>query len=387
MIDISMEEYQRVFGKPYTKKYICPARVNLIGEHIDYNGGKVLPAAISLYIYAYVRKNDNKEIRLYSGGFSNDIEIYDLDHISYKPEQGWTNYPLGMFHTLMGKGYKIDKGLDIYFISNIPPASGLSSSAAMLDLVGYILSKEFNLNLSMKEIALLAQYAENNFNGLACGIMDQAAIALGKKDHAVLIDTSNFSYEYKPIKLKDYTFVVLSTNKHRLLTESKYNERVDECNKALNILKKHYNINNLCELRSTELDNINKLLNDDLLFRRVRHLITENERVQAFIKYLAIGDEANLGRILNESDNSLREDYEVTGLHLDTITRISRSHPACLGARMTGAGFGGCGIALVKKNVIADFIKFVTDGYLETTGIKPDILNVDITSGVGEANE
>ena len=241
MNNISQAEFERVFNAPFEHIYLAPARINLIGEHIDYNGGKVLPAAISLNVTAYVRKNNNKRINLYSTIYTDPVS-FDLYDIEYKKEQDWANYPLGMFYILRKHGYIIDKGLDIYFISDIPPASGLSSSAAMLDLTGLILNEEFNLGISKKEIALLAKECENDFNGLACGIMDQAAIALGKKDHAILIDTSNFTYSYHPMLLNDYTFVVLSTNKHRLLTESKYNERVEECTKALNILKEHFDI-------------------------------------------------------------------------------------------------------------------------------------------------
>ena len=376
-----LKSFQSIFKEEYQSIYQAPARINLIGEHIDYNGGKVLPAAISLYIKAWVRKNNTKDVRLYSS-LNDHLYIYPITNIEYKEEQGWTNYPLGMIYTLQKHGYNINEGLDIYYTSNIPAGSGLSSSACLLDLTCFILSEEFNLNISKKDIAIFAKESENDFNNLSCGIMDQAAISLGKEKKAILIDTANFSYEYKDIKLNDgYTIVVMSTNKPRKLTESKYNERVNECNIGLKTLQKEYKINNLCELSSNDLPKIKELL-DPLIYKRVKHVITENERVYRFIEEMKDDNVYNMGQILNESDESLRCDYEVTGLHLDTLTSVSRNHPACLGSRMTGAGFGGCCIAIVKEKDIKDFTKVVKRKYYEVTNIKPSIMQVEIVDGV-----
>ena len=379
--------FKDIFHHDYESHYLSPARINLIGEHIDYNGGKVLPAAISLNIEAWVRKNNEHVFRFYSLNMPK-IYIHKLDNIKYDKENDWTNYPLGMIHTLRNNGYIIDQGLDIFYSSTIPTASGLSSSASLLDLTACILNNEFNLGLSREEIALYAKESENKFNGLACGIMDQAAISLGKKNHAVLIDTSKFDfnnqeYEYHNINLNDYTFVVMSTNKPRKLVESKYNERVDECNLALKLINDYYHLNyhNLCEIELNKLDEIKSFL-PSLLYKRVKHVLTENKRVYDFIDSLKNNDIINLGKILNESDLSLKNDYEVTGLHLDTLTQASRFQPSCIGSRMTGAGFGGCAIALIKKDQFEDFKNKKIYIYQNKTNIIPSIYEVDIVDGV-----
>lgn len=360
--------------------YQAPARINLIGEHIDYNGGLVLPACINLYLKAYVKKRQDNKIRLQSKSFNYIVEA-DLNHLQYNPRYKWAVYVIGSFYILNKNNHKIPHGLDIYYESEIPSGSGLSSSAAILDVTLLLASDIYNLGLSKLDIAKYAKSVENDYCCLKSGIMDQTIIALGKKNNALLLDCNTINYEYKKMILDDYSFVVLKTNKPRKLTESKYNERVDECTKALNIIKTKYNVNNLCELDIKELDNIEKLLNNDILFRRVRHVVSEQNRVKEFSKALELGDVNTLAALLNESHKSLRYDYEVTGLHLDTIVDAAINSGA-IGARMTGAGFGGCGIALIKKDKILGFKEKVISYYEQRVNIIPDVYIIDIVDGV-----
>ncbi|MCR5112780.1 MAG: galactokinase [Acholeplasmatales bacterium] len=374
--------YNQLFGSDIKSSYKAPARVNLIGEHIDYNGGKVLPATIGLYTYGYFSFRDDNEIHLYSLN-TRKLVIRKLDDIDYNEENGWGSYPLGVVRILNLTNNQVNKGFNIMYASNIPLGSGLSSSAAILDLTAYILNNEFNLGYDNKEVSLIGVRAEREYCGLSCGIMDEAAIALGKKNKAILIDCAKYEYEYLPFELGDYRLLVMKTNKPRSLTDSKYNERVNECNQALSVLKKHYNIENLTELKSEELNNIEKYLNNDVLFRRVRHVVTENERVYQFKDALIKGDVKLLGKLFNESHQSLRDDYEVTGTHLDSLTDLARTEKGCLGARMTGAGFGGCAIAIVHKDSVEHFKSSVNSGYYKALHIRSEILECEIPDGVG----
>ena len=360
--------------------YEAPARINLIGEHIDYNGGMVLPAAISLRTRVKFRLRDDDLIILDSDNTKHHVER-KLGDLAFDKKYGWANYPIGVLDRLIKRGFKIDKGFEAHYDSNIPLGSGLSSSASILVLTCFALNQEFNLGINNKDIALIAQEAEVKYCGLSCGIMDEAIIALGKKNNAIILDCAKFDYEYIPIDFKNYTIAVLQTNKKRALTESKYNERVSECNKAMELLKNDYKISNLCELKSTDLDKIEKIIDDDVIFRRVRHVVKENERVYLFKDALIKNDLVKLGKLLNESHESLKNDYETSGIHLDTIVSYAQKYKDCLGARMTGAGFGGCAIALVKKSSFEDFKEYVLKNYLNDTKIEADIYLVDIDQG------
>ncbi|MCH5180754.1 MAG: galactokinase [Erysipelotrichales bacterium] len=373
------ERFYQEFGIKSEYKYRAPARINLIGEHIDYNGGKVLPCAISKYITALVSKRNDNIISISSTEIDKHFEL-NLSCIEYQKEYDWGNYVFGMFYTLLNEGYNISCGLNILVSSDIPLASGLSSSAALLDLICFLTNDIFNLKIENRDIAILAQKCENDFCGLKSGIMDEAAIALGKENKCMLLDCAKFEYKYYNLELNDYSFVVLKTNKPRKLVESKYNERVEECTKALNILKPIYDIENLCDLSTTELVNIKDYLNDDLLYRRVKHVITENNRVNEFIKALQDRKIDHLANILNDSHLSLKNDYEVSGMHLDAIVE-SAIHAGALGSRMTGAGFGGCAIALIKKSDFNGFKAKVEKEYFEKTNIIPDIFVVKIANG------
>ena len=359
--------------------YKAPARINLIGEHIDYNGGKVLPAAISCYITALVSKREDQVISTYSSNLGTQFSE-DLRTIRYSKENDWANYVFGVFYTLRAAGYRIPFGLNILIDSQIPLGSGLSSSAALLDLITYVANDIYNLGISMKNIAKLAQNCENNFCGLKSGIMDEAAIALGLKDKCLLLDCAKYEYEYIDLALGEYTFVVLKTNKPRALVESKYNERVEECEKALQLIKPEFNVNNLCELNIDDLPRVEQLINDDIIYRRVRHVVTENDRVYQFVRALRHNNIELLGELLDASHASLKFDYEVTGIHLDTIVEAAKAAGA-VGARMTGAGFGGCAIALIKKDDYKKFKLDVEHYYYNEIGIMPEVFNVDIVSG------
>lgn len=376
--------FLEVFKEKAEAKYVAPARINLIGEHIDYNGGKVLPCAISCFINGYISLRKDNQIEAYSTNYSNQFSI-DLDDIKYFRSNSWANYVFGVFKILKQEGYAIKNGLNILIDSNIPLGSGLSSSAALLDLVLYIANDQFNLDLDLKTIARLAQKTENEFCGLKCGIMDQAAIALGKKDKALLLDCNKFEYEYQDVDLGDYSFVVLKTNAPRNLVDSKYNDRVEECETALNKLKKVYKVNNLCELKEKDLTAIKQILNDDIVYKRTKHVITESNRVNRFSKALERKDIQTLGQILNESHQSLKEDYEVTGIHLDTIVDAAINAGA-IGARMTGAGFGGCAIALIRLKEFDSFKEKVDSFYFDKLQIHPDLLQVDIVDGPKRIN-
>lgn len=376
--------FRQIFASGIEASYRAPARINLIGEHIDYNGGMVLPCAISCFIDGYVSSRNDNQIVAYSTNFEDKFSA-DLNDIEYLKSNGWSNYVFGVFKILKQEGYTVKNGLNILIDSNIPLGSGLSSSAALLDLVLYIASDQFGLRLDLKTIARLAQKTENEFCGLKCGIMDQAAIALGKKDKAILLDCDKFEYEYKDIDLGEYSFVVLKTNTPRNLVESKYNERVEECDRALNKLKKAYDINNLSELEVKDLNQIEKVLNDDILYRRTKHVITENDRVKRFSKALEKKDIHMLGQILQESHQSLKNDYEVTGIYLDAIVDAAKDSGA-IGARMTGAGFGGCAIALIKSNEFDSFKQEVDSFYFDKIKIHPDVFKVDIVDGPERIN-
>ncbi|MCR5787100.1 MAG: galactokinase [Acholeplasmatales bacterium] len=374
--------FKQTFNTCAEATYRAPARINLIGEHIDYNGGFVLPACVSLYIYGLVSKRDDDRVILKSTAFSSPLEVF-LSDLNYKESLDWGIYPIGVLYTLKKRGYNLDKGLNILFDSNIPLGSGLSSSAAILDLTAYIANDIYKLGLNRKELVLVVKEVENDYCGLHNGIMDEAIILLGKESNAMLLDCAKFEYEFFPMDLGKYRFVVLKTNKPRKLIESKYNERVEECNKGLDILKKKYNINHLCDLDSNNLNYIRELITDDIIYKRVKHVISENDRVKDFISAMKNNDISTLGRLLNESDKSLREDYEVTGSHLDAITRASLNANA-IGARMTGAGFGGCAIALIKKDSFDTFKKNVINEYEKETGITPDVVMVDIVEAVNK---
>ncbi len=380
-LKIKFKEY---FGEnnEEIKTFFSPSRINIIGEHIDYNGGEVFPCAIEIGTYGIARKNDDNKLRLKSLNLDKSGEI-SLDNIEYKEENDWMNYPLGVAKYTEEKGYKIG-GLDILVYGNIPNGSGLSSSASLEVLFGEIFSVFYNDGkIPHTELALIGMSTENKFIGVNSGIMDQFVIANGKKDHAVLINTNTMEYSYVPFDLGNHKIVILNTNKRRELKDSKYNERRAECEEALRIIREYKDIKYLCDLRKNDLDILSKI-KDPVVRKRAEHVVLENERVKEAVQALKNNDIKLLGELLVQSDDSLRELYEVTGPHLDAITKYSNEFESCLGARMTGAGFGGCGIAIVESSSVEDFKNYVGPRYKEKTGLEAEFIISDVGNKVSE---
>lgn len=375
---ILKEGFEKNFGiRGDIQYFFSPGRVNLIGEHIDYNGGLVFPCALSIGIYAAVGYRDDDKVRLVSKNMVNKVE-FSLKDIQYKEEDGWGNYPKGVIKYILQEGYQL-KGADIYLESDLPDGAGLSSSAALEVLIGYImLYPILGDKIDRVWLSLLCQRAENEFIGVNCGIMDQFSVAMGKRDHAILLNCDTLEYEYVPFKLDGYTLVIMDTNKKRELSESKYNERRSECDKVLSILKNYRRIENLCQATLEDLNYID----DEILKRRARHVITENERVKRAVELLKEGDISGFGELLIKSHESLRDDYEVTGIHLDTMVEEALKIDGCNGARMTGAGFGGCAIAIVNSKKENEFIKNVDEIYKFKTGLIPKFYTCSIEDGV-----
>lgn len=364
------------------REFFSPSRINIIGEHIDYNGGKVFPCAIEIGTYGVARKNDDNKLRLASLNIEK-VGEFDYPLPEYDEENSWMNYPIGVVKYLEDFGAKVG-GVDIVVWGNIPNGSGLSSSASLELLIGEIMNQMFNDGkIDKVDLVKIGKRTENEFIGVNSGIMDQFIIGLGKKDHAMLLDTNTLEYEYIPFDLKDNTIVILNTNKRRELKDSKYNERRAESDKALEILQQYKDIDAICELGEEDLDLLNKI-EDPIIRKRAEHCVKENLRVLKAAEALKSGDIETLGKLLVQSDDSLRELYEVTGPHLDAITKASNEFDGCLGARMTGAGFGGCGIAIVKKDRVDDFKKEVGKKYKEATGIEAQFITSDVANGVSE---
>lgn len=378
-----LEKFREVFGdKDGVNVYFAPGRVNLIGEHTDYNGGHVFPSALTIGTYAAARKNKENVFRFYSMNFEKlNVITVPLKDFSYKKEDDWTNYPKGVIWALREKGFEIEEGIDVVYFGNIPNASGLSSSASVEVLTGYILKELFALNIDMVQIALVSQYAENKFNGVNCGIMDQFSIAMGKKDHAIFLDTSNLEYEYAPIKLDAAKIVIACSNKKRGLGDSKYNERRQECEDALALLKTAVNINSLGELSEEEFEKHKDVIQDEIKIKRARHAVYENQRTIKAVDALKKGNIELFGQLMKDSHISLRDDYEVTGLELDTLFDAAWKQEGVIGSRMTGAGFGGCTVSIVKEGSVDTFIKNVGSLYLEKIGYSADFYVVDIGDG------
>ncbi|WP_331654727.1 galactokinase [Anaerosporobacter sp.] len=378
-----MAKFTAVFGPGgQVIPYFAPGRVNLIGEHTDYNGGHVFPCALTIGTYAIARKNTSRNLRLYSVNFEElgVIEV-SLEDLSYAKEDDWANYPKGVVWAFAERGMKVDAGLDILYFGNIPNSSGLSSSASLEVVTAYILKQTFGFDTSLIDISLISQYAENKFIGVNCGIMDQFAIAMGKKDHAIFLDTSNLEYEYAPIQLEGAKIVIACSNKKRGLGDSKYNERRSECETALEELKKVVSIESLGELSEEQFEQYKDAIGDDVRRKRAKHAVYENQRTIKAVDALKANDIETFGKLMNASHVSLRDDYEVTGIELDTLVEASWEQDGVIGSRMTGAGFGGCTVSIVKDEAVDAFIKNVSDLYLQKIGYKADFYVVEIGNG------
>jgi galactokinase len=372
-------EFIEMYGEGEIKSFHSPGRVNLIGEHIDYNGGYVFPCALEFGTYACVRVRNDRKVNLASTNFDLKVSV-DLDKIEFKEEDDWANYPKGVIKVMKDKGYAVG-GMDILISGNIPNGAGLSSSASLELLIGVIVNDLFN-NGSIDQVDLVkfGQNAENSFVGVNCGIMDQFAVGMGKKDKAILLNCNTLEYSYANINLGDYCLVIMNTNKRRALNESKYNERRAECDEALEAIKPVKNINALCELSAGEYEEVEHLIAKENVRKRAKHAVYENQRVKDAFNALNEGKLDVFGELLVGSHNSLRDLYEVTGIELDTIVEESLKAEGCIGARMTGAGFGGCAIAVVKKNKVDSFIEAVRSNYTSKIGYEPSFY----LSGIGE---
>ena len=384
MKDQLVKVFKEKFGSEGDiRSYFAPGRVNLIGEHTDYNGGHVFPCALTIGTYAIVRKREDRNFRFYSTNFESlGVIEASLDNLKYDKSLDWTNYPLGVVWAFIEKGYPVDCGFDMLLFGNIPNGSGLSSSASVEVVTGVALRDLFGYDdISMIDIALFGQYSENNFNGVNCGIMDQFAIAMGKKDQAIFLDTSDLSYTYAPIKLADEKIVIACSNKKRGLGDSKYNERRAECEEALAELQTKLDIKALGELSEEEFEANKDLIKSEVRQRRAKHAVYENQRTLKAVDALKAGNLEEFGKLMNASHVSLRDDYEVTGIELDTLVENAWEQEGVIGSRMTGAGFGGCTVSIVKTDCVDKFIENVGKAYLEKIGYAADFYVVEIGDG------
>ena len=374
--------FKEVFGTDAEKTFFSPGRINLIGEHTDYNGGHVFPCAITLGTYGAAAKRDDKKLRFFSANFADAgiIEV-DLEGLHYDKADSWTNYPKGMIHFLKEAGHKIDAGMDVYVNGNIPNGSGLSSSASLELLMGVIAEELFDLDVTRLDLVKIGMQTENEFIGLNSGIMDQFAVGMGKANRAILLDTNTLEYELVPLDLKDNVIVIMNTNKRRELADSKYNERRSECETAVEELNAKLNIKTLGELDQQTYDEYSYLVADENRIKRARHAVWENQRTMQAQAALEAGDLDKFGRLVNASHVSLEHDYEVTGLELDTLAHEAWKQEGVLGARMTGAGFGGCGIAIVNKDKVEAFKQNVGKAYEEIVGYAPSFYIAEIADG------
>lgn len=378
-----LKRFAEVYGSAEDAHvFFAPGRVNLIGEHTDYNGGHVFPCALTIGTYAVARKREDRKLRFYSMNFSRlGIIESSLDELKPDKDAGWTNYPKGVMWAFGERGFELTNGLDILLNGTIPNGSGLSSSASVEVVTGYILKTLFGFNASNQDLALIGQFSENQFNGVNCGIMDQFAIAMGKKDNAIFLDTADLSYEYAPIKLQGAKIVISCSNKRRGLGDSKYNERREECETALAEIQAGMGIDTLGDLNEELFDQVKMAIKDEDRRKRAKHAVYENQRTIKAVQALKNNDIALFGKLMNESHISLRDDYEVTGEELDTLVEEAWKIDGVIGSRMTGAGFGGCTVSIVKDEVVDEFIEKVGAAYKERIGYAADFYVVEIGSG------
>ncbi len=383
ILEVFAEKYGSSEG---ARVFFAPGRVNLIGEHTDYNGGHVFPCALTIGTYGAVRRRDDRALNFYSMNFEGEgVIASSLDDLKPLEDKDWTAYPKGIIWAFGEKGYTVGSGFDIVLYGNIPNGSGLSSSASVEVLTGYILRELYGFEgITNIDLALIGQYSENRYNGVNCGIMDQFAIAMGKKDNAIFLDTATLQYEYAPVKLLDAKLVIACSNKKRGLGDSKYNERRAECEKALSEIRTLVDVKSLGELDEATFGKVESLIKDDVRAKRARHAVYENRRTISAVRALRNGNITLFGQLMNASHESLRDDYEVTGPELDALVNAARKVPGVIGSRMTGAGFGGCTVSIVRNGNIDEFIERVGREYLEKIGYAADFYVVSIGDGPGE---
>lgn len=377
------KRFYEIYGTEGEGTYFSPGRVNLIGEHTDYNGGNVFPCALTIGTYGVVRKRKDQIVRMYSENFPEEgIIEFSLENLSYHTKHRWANYPKGVLAMLHSEGYQVESGMDVYYYGNIPNGSGLSSSASIEVLTAYMMKDLFQFEISMIDLIKLCQKVENVYLGVQSGIMDQFIVAMGKKDQAMLLDTNTLEFRYSPVKLEETVLVVTNSNKKRGLADSKYNERRAECEEALRRLQSTLSINSLGELDTDTFLKYQDIIGDQTLLKRARHAVSENERTLLAVEALETNQLEEFGKLMNASHDSLRDDYEVTGIELDTLVKLARGVKGTLGSRMTGAGFGGCTVSIVKKEAVEKFILEVGTQYKNAIGYDADFYLVSIGDGV-----
>jgi len=381
MTDQLKQEFAKFYNQPAQNGWFSPGRVNLIGEHIDYNGGLVMPCAITFGTYLLTSPNEDNVFRFRSTNFDTFLEI-PVQNDYKKDGEGWFNYPLGVIEHFVKAGHKLD-GLDMLFYGDIPIGSGLSSSASIEVVTAFALNKLFNATYSKLDLVKIAKSVENNFIGVNCGIMDQFAVAFGEKDKALMLNCDTLEYQAVDSNLGDHVLAVINTNKPRKLAESKYNERVQECATALKQLQQLLDINNLCDIDTDTFKQYQHLITDETIKKRAAHVIEENDRVKLAAKALAANNLTEFGRLMYASHDSLRDLYEVSGKELDAVVEYAKTDKNVAGARMTGAGFGGCAIALVKAKAFDEFSVAVTKYYTDKIGYAPSVYCSLIGDGVG----
>jgi galactokinase len=385
MKDNLYREFKNLFNKDVESAYFSPGRVNLIGEHIDYNGGLVMPCAITFGTYLVAATNNDSVFRFRSLNFDDKLDI-PLQQNYKKTDEAWFNYPLGIIQYFIRDGHHL-QGLDLLYYGDIPISSGLSSSASIEVVTAYALNDLFNCRYSKLELVKLSKEVENVFIGVACGIMDQFAVAFGEKDKALMLNCDTLEYKAVNSNLGEHILAIINTNKPRKLAESKYNERVQECQTALKALQQELDIQNLCDIDSTRLKKYQHLITDEVVLKRAKHVVEENDRVKLAAEALSASDLTTFGQLMYASHDSLKNLYEVSGKELDAIVEYSKTDPNVAGARMTGAGFGGCAIALVKENAFDHFSKAVTAYYTDKIGYAPSVYSSLIGDGVGLLKE
>lgn len=385
MITKLVEEFKEIYGaEGDIRTYFAPGRVNLIGEHTDYNGGHVFPCALTLGTYAVARKRKDDVIRMYSVNVGKAGVIKtSLNDLVPSKKAGWTNYPKGVMWAFEQRGYKMPNGLDILIYGNIPNGSGLSSSAALEVLTGVMLKDMFGFDVSMVDIALIGQYSENNFNGCNCGIMDQFASAMGKKDHAIFLDTNTLEYEYAPVVLQDAKIVIINSKVKHSLVDSAYNDRRNECETALGELQKVVDIQTLGDLTEAEFEAHKDAIQSEVRQKRAKHAVYENQRAIKAVAALKENDVETFGKLMNASHISLRDDYEVSCKEIDILVELAWSMEGVIGSRITGGGFGGCTVSIVKNEAVDSFIETIGSKYEEKVGHKAEFYVVEIGDGAG----
>lgn len=382
LLDVLWAVFKSHFGDKETTAFFSPGRVNLIGEHTDYNGGHVFPCAISLGTYALVAPREDKVTRAISLNFDKEgIKEFPMENLAYDKKYGWANYIAGVVKVFEDAGYKADCGFDIVLYGTLPAGAGLSSSASLEVLMGVILKEFCGFDLDMIEIVKLGQKAENQFVGVNCGIMDQFAVGMGKKDCAILLDCNTLTYRYSKLDLSDACIVITNTNKPHSLNDSEYNLRRQQCEHALKTLQAKLDITSLGDLNNSEFDTNAGLIEDPVERKRAHHAVYENRRTMTAVEALEQSDMAYFGRLMKDSHVSLRDDFEVTCKELDTLAELAWAHPGTIGSRMTGGGFGGSTVSLVKKDAVEDFIKTIGEKYKEIIGYAASFYVADISDG------